>query len=36
VVLHCVKNGWLNRDPFLGFKLNKKEVVRTALTDIVK
>jgi site-specific recombinase XerD len=33
VVLHCVKNGWLNRDPFLGFKLNKKEVVRTALTE---
>jgi site-specific recombinase XerD len=33
VVLHCVRNGWLNRDPFLDFKLNKKEVVRTALTE---
>ena len=33
VVLHCVRTGWLNRDPFLGFKLNKKEVVRTALTE---
>ncbi|MDB5262909.1 MAG: site-specific recombinase XerD, partial [Adhaeribacter sp.] len=33
VVLHCVRTGWLIRDPFLGFKLNKKDVVRTALTE---
>ncbi|KAA5548128.1 site-specific integrase [Adhaeribacter rhizoryzae] len=33
VILHCVRNGWLNRDPFLGFKMNKREVVRTALTE---
>lgn len=33
VVLRCVRNGWLLRDPFLEFKMSKKEVVRTALTE---
>lgn len=33
IVLHCVKNGWIDRDPFYGYKLTKKEVIRTALTD---
>ncbi|OKL42097.1 site-specific integrase [Pontibacter flavimaris] len=33
-VIHlCLKNGWLERDPFLGFKMNKKEVVREYLTE---
>lgn len=32
-VIHiCLKNGWLQRDPFLGFKMSKKEVVREFLT----
>ena len=33
VVLICVKNGWLLKDPFTGFKLAKKEVERTFLTE---
>ncbi|RWY46065.1 site-specific integrase [Mucilaginibacter gilvus] len=34
IVLICVKNKWLPGDPFANFKLTKKEVERTALTDI--
>jgi site-specific recombinase XerD len=33
IVLHCVKNEWLLRDPFVGFKLSTREVKRTALTE---
>lgn len=33
VVLLCVKKGWLNKDPFYGFKLAKKEIVRDYLTQ---
>lgn len=33
MVLHCVRNGWLKGDPFVEFKLTRKEVVRTALTE---
>jgi hypothetical protein len=29
IVLRCVRNGWLSRDPFSDFKMSKKEVVRT-------
>ncbi len=29
----CVKNGWLLKDPFFGFKMNKKEVVRDFLSE---
>ncbi|HEX4372133.1 MAG TPA: site-specific integrase [Puia sp.] len=29
----CVRNGWLVRDPFLGFSMAKKEVERIALTE---
>ena len=29
----CLKNGWLIRDPFLGFKMTKKEVIREFLTE---
>ncbi|PTX14705.1 site-specific recombinase XerD [Pontibacter mucosus] len=33
-VIHlCLRNGWLERDPFLGFKMNKKEVVREYLSE---
>lgn len=32
IVLDCVKKGWLTRDPFVGFKLTKKEVIREVLT----
>jgi site-specific recombinase XerD len=33
IVLHCVRNGWLTTDPFCNFKMGKKEVVRTALSE---
>lgn len=33
IVLICVKNGWLSRDPFVRFKLTKKAVERTPLSD---
>jgi site-specific recombinase XerD len=29
----CLKNGWLIKDPFIGFKMTKKEVVREILTE---
>lgn len=29
----CVKNGWLIRDPFAGYKMNKREVVREFLSQ---
>ena len=32
VVHICLRNGWIERDPFIGFKINKKEVVRDYLT----
>jgi site-specific recombinase XerD len=32
IVILCLKNGWLSKDPFVGFKLSKKEVVREFLT----
>ncbi|RIW12900.1 site-specific integrase [Algoriphagus lacus] len=33
IVLDCVKRGWLIRDPFMNYKLVKKEVHREALTE---
>lgn len=33
IVNYCLKNGWLPKDPFLGFVMSKKEVRRTALTE---
>lgn len=33
IVNICVKNGWLTRDPFLGYKMNKREVIREILTQ---
>lgn len=32
IVLSCVSKGWLLRDPFMGYKLIKKEVIRDTLT----
>ncbi|MBA2500228.1 MAG: site-specific integrase [Chitinophagaceae bacterium] len=29
----CLKNAWLNKDPFVGFKMTKKEVIREILTE---
>jgi site-specific recombinase XerD len=33
IVIRCLKNGWLQKDPFLGFNMAKREVERTALTE---
>lgn len=33
IVLDCVKKGWLHRDPFLNFKMVKKDIPRAALTE---
>ncbi|HVT85407.1 MAG TPA: site-specific integrase, partial [Chitinophagaceae bacterium] len=30
----CRKKGWLNQDPFFGFRMTKKEVIREVLTDV--
>jgi site-specific recombinase XerD len=31
IVSVCIKNGWVSKDPFFGFKMSKKEVVRQFL-----
>lgn len=33
VVGICIKNNWLSHDPFYGYKMSKKEVVRDFLTE---
>jgi integrase len=33
VVNICIKNGWLQRDPFFGYKVVKKEVIREFLSE---
>ena len=33
IINFCIKNGWLIKDPFVGFKMTKKEVVREILTE---
>jgi hypothetical protein len=33
IVLICLKNGWIIKDPFLGFKITKMEVERPILTE---
>ncbi|RYZ30471.1 MAG: site-specific integrase [Chitinophagaceae bacterium] len=33
IVNRCVRNGWLPKDPFSGFKMTKREVERVALTE---
>ncbi|MEO7530774.1 MAG: site-specific integrase, partial [Sediminibacterium sp.] len=34
IVNICIRNGWIQRDPFIGFKMTKREVERTALTEL--
>jgi site-specific recombinase XerD len=33
IVNYCIKNQWLKRDPFFGYKMAKKEVIREFLTQ---
>ncbi len=33
IVNRCLRSGWLDKDPFMGFKMTKREVERTALTE---
>jgi site-specific recombinase XerD len=33
IVNRCIRNGWILRDPFMGFNMAKREVERVALTD---
>ncbi|MCU7552486.1 site-specific integrase [Chitinophagaceae bacterium LB-8] len=33
IVNRCIRNGWLERDPFAGFKMNKREVIRDFLSE---
>lgn len=33
IVNICLKNGWLPRDPFLGYKMSKREIERPYLTS---
>jgi site-specific recombinase XerD len=33
IVNYCMKTGWLPKDPFFGFKMAKKEVVREYLSE---
>lgn len=34
IVLICLKNGWIIKDPFLGFKITKLDVERPILTEL--
>jgi len=33
IVMICVKNGWLNQDPFANYKMSRQVVNRSALTE---
>ena len=33
IVRRCINYGWIQRDPFTGYKMSKKEVNRVALTE---
>jgi integrase len=33
VINICVRKGWLTRDPFFGYKMTKREVIREVLTE---
>lgn len=33
IILFCIQSGWIDRNPFLGFKMVKKEVIRDILTS---
>ena len=34
IILLCVKNGWLERDPFAAFRMSHREVTRNPLTEV--
>ena len=34
IVLICLKNGWISKDPFINFKLSKHEVERPFLSEL--
>ncbi len=33
IINRCIRHGWLQKDPFLGFEMRRREVERTALTE---
>lgn len=33
IINSCIKNGWFMKDPFFGFKMTQKEVIRDILTE---
>ncbi|MBL7681883.1 MAG: phage integrase SAM-like domain-containing protein [Flavipsychrobacter sp.] len=33
IINSCIRHGWLSKDPFVGFKMTKKEVIKVILTD---
>lgn len=33
IVNRCIRNGWIEKDPFAGFKMTKKEVIPEFLTE---
>lgn len=33
IVNRCIRSGWLDKDPFVGFKMTKKEVIPEYLTE---
>jgi site-specific recombinase XerD len=33
IVNFCIRNGWLKKDPFFGFKMSKEEVIRECVTE---
>lgn len=33
IVNRCIRNGWLDKDPFVGFKMTKREVIPEFLTQ---
>lgn len=33
IIKRCLRSGWLDKDPFIGFKMTKKEVVPEYLTE---
>lgn len=33
IVNICLKNGWLDKDPFLGYRMNKREIIRDVLSE---
>ncbi len=34
IINHCLRNGWISKNPFINFKMKNKDVERIALTDL--